>query len=175
MWYRKVVSFGGGVDFSRNKSSDKPYAGVDVVKDIDNHPQGLYDELPGILKKMNKSVDDYYKMTKDQQAEIWDLLVNRPHRMNMDNNGQFIVSPQSAYIEARRHSEFHEDPEKTTLEELLEGSRQQNNNVTPEDSNASKRGEGFQHLKNGEGYTQALTGKQDPKLFGQLPSNQTWF
>ena len=60
-------------------------------------------------------------------------------------------------------------------EELLEGSRQQNNNVTPEDSNASKRGEGFQHLKNGEGYTQALTGKQDPKLFGQLPSNQTWF
>ena len=51
MWYRKVVSFGGGVDFSRNKSSDKPYAGVDIVKDIDNHPQGLYDELPGILKK----------------------------------------------------------------------------------------------------------------------------
>ena len=56
MWYRKVVSFGGGVDFSRNKSSDKPYAGVDIVKDIDNHPQGLYDELPGILKKMNKNV-----------------------------------------------------------------------------------------------------------------------
>ena len=175
MWYRKVVSFGGGVDFSRNESTDKPTAGIDVVKDIDNQPQGLYDELPGILKKMNKTVDDYYHMTKEQQAEIWELLVKRPHRMNMDNNGQFITGPQSASNEARRHSEHHTNPEETSLENLLDGSRQQNNNVSPADSNAYKKGEGFLHLKNGEGYTQALSGKQDPKLFGQLPSNQTWF
>jgi hypothetical protein len=95
--------------------------------------------------------------------------------MNMDNNGQFITGPQSASNEARRHSEHHSNPEETTLENLLDGSRQQNNNVSPADSNAYKKGEGFLHLKNGEGYTQALSGKQDPRLFGQLPSNQTWF
>ena len=31
-----------------------------IVKDIDNHPQGLYDELAGILEKMNKTIDDVY-------------------------------------------------------------------------------------------------------------------
>jgi len=176
MWYRKVVShFGGGVDFSKDKSITNPQSGIEIVKDIDDMPQGLYDELAGVLEKMGKSLEEYYKMTQEQQKEIWTLLVDRPHRMNMDNNGQFIVSPQSASIEARRHSEFHEDPENTTIENLLEGSRQQNNNVASSDSNTSKKAEGFQHFKNGEGYTQNQSGKQDPKLFGQLPSNQTWF
>ena len=175
MWYRKVVSqFGGGVDFSQN-TSDKPEAGIDVVDDVDLEPMGLYDELAGILNKMDKSIHDYYEMNHEQQKEIWDLLVDRPHRMNMDNNGQFVVSPQSASIEARRHSPYHMPPEFTTLEEQLRGSQQENNNVFPNDSNASKKGEGFQHFKNGEGYTQYQSGKQDPKLFGQLPSNQTWY
>ena len=175
MWYRKVISqFGGGVDFSQS-ASDEPEAGIDVVEDVDQQPMGLYDELAGILEKMDKSIHDYYKMSHEQQKEIWDLLVERPHRMNQDNNGQFIVSPQSASAEARRHSPYHQPPEYTTIEEQLRGSQQFNNNVFPDDSNASKKGEGFQHFKNGEGYTQALTGKQDPKLFGQLPSNQTWF
>ena len=175
MWYRKVISqYGGGVNFSQNSSNDTE-AGIDIVDDIDSEPMGLYDELAGILEKMDKSIHDYYKMNHKQQKEIWDLLVDRPHRMNMDNNGQFIVSPQSASTEARRHSPFHAPPEFTPLEQQLRGSQQFNNNVFPDDSNASKKGEGFQHFKNGEEYTQALTGKQDPKLFGQLPSNQTWF
>lgn len=175
MWYRRVVSqIGGGVNFSQN-SSDEPEAGIDIVDDVDSQPMGLYDELAGILEKMDKSIHDYYNMSHEQQKEIWDLLVERPHRMNQDNNGQFIVSPQSASAEARRHSPYHQPPEFTTIEEQLRGSQQFNNNVFPNDSNASKKGEGFQHFKNGEGYTQALTGKQDPKLFGQLPSNQTWF
>ena len=70
MWYRKVLSFGGGVDFTRNQTTEDPDSGINIVKDIDNHPQGLYDELPGILEKMNKTIDDYYSMTKDQQKEI---------------------------------------------------------------------------------------------------------
>lgn len=175
MWYRKVVSqFGGGVDFSREESAE-PYAEIDEVQDVDNQPMGLYDELAGILEKMDKSIHEYYEMSHEQQKEIWDLLVERPHRMNQDNNGQFIVSPQSASAEARRHSPFHMPPEYTTIEEQLRGSQQFNNNVFPDDSNAYKKGEGFQHFKNGEGYTQNQSGKQDPKLFGQLPSNQTWF
>ena len=175
MWYRKVVSqFGGGVDFSREESTE-PYAEIDEVQDVDNQPMGLYDELAGILEKMDKSIHEYYEMSHEQQKEIWDLLVERPHRMNQDNNGQFIVSPQSASAEARRHSPFHMPPEYTTIEEQLRGSQQFNNNVFPDDSNAYKKGEGFQHFKNGEGYTQNQSGKQDPKLFGQLPSNQTWF
>lgn len=176
MWYRRVVSqFGGGVDFSKDNSADNPIAGIDVVDDVDNEPMGLYDELAGILEKMDKSIHEYYEMSHEQQKEIWDLLVERPHRMNQDNNGQFIVSPQSASIEARRHSPYHQPPEFTTIEEQLRGSQQDNNNVFPNDSNASKKGEGFQHFKSGEGYTQNQSGKQDPKLFGQLPSNQTWF
>ena len=175
MWYRKVLSFGGGVDFTRNQTAEDPDSGINIVKDIDNHPQGLYDELSGILEKMGKNLDEYYNMNQEQQKEIWDLLVDRPHRMNMDDNGSFVVSPQAAANEARRHSPYHDAPENTSIESQLEGSRQQNNNVSPADSNAYKKGEGFLHLKNGEGYTQALSGKQDPRLFGQLPSNQTWF
>jgi hypothetical protein len=175
MWYRKVLSFGGGVDFGKNETINDPNSEINIVKDIDNQPQGLYDELAGILEKMNKTIDDYYNMNQEQQKEIWDLLVDRPHRMNMDDNGSFVVSPQAAANEARRHSPYHDAPENTSIESQLEGSRQQNNNVSPADSNAYKKGEGFLHLKNGEGYTQALSGKQDPRLFGQLPSNQTWF
>lgn len=176
MWYRKSFSqVGGGVDFSKEKTEQNPQSDIDVIKDIDNEPMGLYDELAGILEKMDKSIHDYYEMNHEQQKEIWTLLVERPHRMNVDNNGQFIVSPQSASTEARRHSPYHMPPEFTTLEEQIRGSQQANNNVFPNDSNASKRAEGFQHFKNGEGYIQNQSGKQDPRLFGQLPSNQTWF
>jgi hypothetical protein len=175
MWYRKVLSFGGGVDFTRNQTAEDPDSGINIVKDIDNHPQGLYDELPGILEKMGKTVEEYYQMNKLQQKEIWDLLVYRPHRMNQDDTGNFVTSPQSASNEARRHSEHHTNPEETSIEDLLEGSRQQNNNRDPESMVSKEKGNGFQHFKSGEGYTQSMTGKQDPRLFGQLPSNQTWF
>lgn len=67
--------------------------------------------------------------------------------MNQDNNGQFIVSPQSASAEARRHSPYHQPPEFTTLEEQLRGSQQFNNNVFPNDSNASKKARVFNTLK----------------------------
>jgi hypothetical protein len=114
-------------------------------------------------------------MNQIQQKEIWDLLVDRPHRMTMDNTGNFIKSPQSASNEARRHSPYHENPEETTLEEQLRGSQQENNNRDPQSMASTEKGNSFQHFKNGEGYYQALKGKQDPILFGNKPSNQTWY
>jgi hypothetical protein len=95
--------------------------------------------------------------------------------MNMDNNGQFITSPQSASTEARRHSPFHDNPENTTIENQLDGSRQKNNDRDPQSMASTEKGNSFQHFKNGEGYYQASKGKQDPILFGNKPSNQTWY
>ena len=180
MWYKQVLAqIGGGVNLSEDKPLDTidstSKSKIDEIRDVDNEPAGLYDELAGILDKMGKTLDEYYNMNQEQQKEIWDLLVQRPHRMNMDNNGQFIISPQSASIEARRHSPYHDAPEVTTLEDQLEGSRQQNNNRDPQSMASTEKGNSFQHFKNGEGYYQALKGKQDPILFGNKPSNQTWY
>ena len=180
MWYKQVLAqIGGGVNLSEDKPLDTidstSKSKIDEIRDVDNEPAGLYDELAGILDKMGKTLDEYYNMNQEQQKEIWDLLVQRPHRMNMDNNGQFIISPQSASTEARRHSPYHDAPEVTTLEDQLEGSRQQNNNRDPQSMASTEKGNSFQHFKNGEGYYQALKGKQDPILFGNKPSNQTWY
>jgi hypothetical protein len=124
---------------------------------------------------MGKNLDEYYNMNQEQQKEIWDLLVDRPHRMNMDDNGSFVVSPQAAANEARRHSPYHDAPEETSMENQLEGSRQQNNNRDPQSMASTEKGNSFQHFKSGEGYYQASKGKQDPILFGNKPSNQTWY
>ena len=181
MWYKQVLSqFVGGVispgqDEPKDTIDNSSDFEIDKIRNVDNEPAGLYDELAGILEKMGKSLDEYYSMNQDQQKEIWSLLVERPHRMNMDNNGQFIVSPQSASIEARRHSPYHLAPEETTLEDQLEGSRQQNNNRDPQSMASTEKGNSFQYFKNGEGYYQASKGKQDPILFGNKPSNQTWY
>jgi hypothetical protein len=181
MWYKQVLSqFGGGViSPGQNESKDTVDSqsgfGIDDISDVDNQPAGLYDELSGILEKMGKSLDEYYRMNQEQQKEIWNLLVERPHRMNMDNNGQYIISPQSASTEARRHSPFHENPEDTPLETQLRGSQQENNNRDPQSMASTEKGNSFQHFKNGEGYYQASKGKQDPILFGNKPSNQTWY
>jgi hypothetical protein len=177
MWYKQVLAqVGGGVNFSGEQASDSPDSfEIDKIRDVDNKPAGLYDELSGILEKMGKNLDEYYSMNQEQQKEIWDLLVERPHRMTMDNTGNFIKSPQSAANEARRHSPYHENPENTTLEEQLRGSQQENNNREPQTMASTEKGNSFQHFKNGEGYYQALKGKQDPILFGNKPSNQTWY
>jgi hypothetical protein len=180
MWYKQVLAqFGGGaVQQTEQDETIAPgttQSEIDKAKIVDDKPAGLYDELAGILEKMGKNLDDYYQMNQEQQKEIWNLLVDRPHRMNMDDNGNYIVSPQSAANEARRHSPYHDAPENTTIEDQLEGSRQQNNNRDPQSMASREKGNGFQHLKNGEGYIQALKGKQDPILFGNKPSNQTWY
>ena len=182
MWYKQVLAqFGGGVNWpdesmsqeSSNQKNNEPE--IYNIEDVDNKPAGLYDELAGILEKMGKNLDEYYNMNQEQQKEIWDLLVDRPHRMNMDDNGNFVVSPQAAANEARRHSPYHDAPENTSIESQLEGSRQQNNNRDPQSMASKEKGNGFQHFKSGEGYYQASKGKQDPILFGNKPSNQTWY
>jgi hypothetical protein len=177
MWYKQVLAqIGGGVNLSgENTDQSTSQPEIDEIKGVDNKPAGLYDELSGILEKMGKNLDDYYQMNQEQQKEIWNLLVDRPHRMNMDDNGNFVVSPQAAANEARRHSPYHEAPENTTIEDQLEGSRQQNNNRDPQSMSSTEKGNGFQHFKSGEGYYQASKGKQDPILFGNKPSNQTWY
>lgn len=177
MWYKQVLAqFGGGINFSGQNIEDKSSSPeIDEIEIVNNKPAGLYNELSSILEKMGKTLDEYYHMNQDQQKEIWNLLVDRPHRMNMDDNGNYIVSPQSAANEARRHSPYHDAPENTSIEEQLEGSRQQNNNRDPQSMGSTERGNSFQHFKNGEGYYQALKGKQDPILFGNKPSNQTWY
>ena len=87
MWYKQVLAqIGGGVNLEGEEKFDsKNPSEIDKIRDVDNEPAGLYDELSSILEKMGKTLDEYYSMNQVQQKEIWDLLVERPHRMTMDN------------------------------------------------------------------------------------------
>ena len=69
MWYKQVLAqVGGGVNFSGEQISDSPDSfEIDKIRDVDNKPAGLYDELSGILEKMGKNLDEYYSMNQEKQ------------------------------------------------------------------------------------------------------------
>ena len=67
MWYKQVLAqIGGGVNLEGVEKYDfKKPSEIDKIRDVDNQPAGLYDELSGILEKMGKSLDEYYHMNQD--------------------------------------------------------------------------------------------------------------
>jgi hypothetical protein len=75
MWYKQVLAqVGGGVNLAGGDNIVSQVATeIDKIKDVDNKPAGLYDELSSILEKMGKTLDEYYSMNQVQQKEIWDL------------------------------------------------------------------------------------------------------
>lgn len=131
MWYRTAKDgFGGGVT-----RSPKPE---------------LTDEMVKFLLEQGRSIDDFYVNTKENQAQMWQMVNN--------------VNPQP---EAETN-----DPRFQTIQEQLSNGRHYE-----EDSiNMLQRekGNGGMRMKNGEGFTQYSSGKGDPSIFvDNLPSNKT--
>ena len=146
MWYKQVLAqFGGGVDFSGEEKVNSQNASQN------NNIGDVGNKLVGLYDELSGVLQ---KMGK---------TLDEYYSMNQMQQKEI------------RDLLIHENPEETTLEEQLRGSQQENNNSDPQSMASREKGNSFQHFKNGEGYYQASTGNQDPILFGNKPSNQTWY
>lgn len=182
MWYRiSQQNIGGGAIKAApllpvNDGGD-PMNDVETFIPQHNGYESLNTELGFLLEQMNMTLEHYYEMTAAQQKELWEILVKRPHHIGGSespedsNSGTFGDQMSSNY--QRRQSPFHHAPENTTMEEQLEGSRHQNNNIEPINmqSQAAQTGK---PLQTGIGQPAAFASGKGAALFmGDLPANQT--
>jgi hypothetical protein len=137
----------------------------------------LNTELRFLLEEMGQTLEEYYEMSSDQQKELWEILVKRPHHIGgSESNGESqsgSYGDQLSSNSQRRHSPFHHAPENTTIEEQLDGSRHQNNNVDPINmqTQAAQTGKAVQ---TGIGQPAAFASGKGAALFmGDLPSTLT--
>lgn len=146
MWYKQVLAqIGGGVDFSGEEKVNSQNASQN------NNISNVGNKLVGLYDELSGVLQ---KMGK---------TLDEYYSMNQMQQKEI------------RDLLIHENPQETTLEEQLRGLQQENNNSDPQSMASREKGNGFQYFKNGEGYYQASTGKQDPILFGNMPSSQTWY
>lgn len=146
MWYKQVLAqIGGGVDFSGEEKINSQNASQN------NNISNVGNKLVGLYDELSGVLQ---KMGK---------TLDEYYSMNQMQQKEI------------RDLLIHENPQETTLEEQLRGLQQENNNSDPQSMASREKGNGFQYFKNGEGYYQASTGKQDPILFGNMPSSQTWY
>ena len=62
MWYRTVIA---------QSLLEQQLSPFDIQK------EKMYPELEQLLLKMGKTTDEYFAMNKEQQREIWEMLVTR--------------------------------------------------------------------------------------------------
>ena len=139
MWYRlSQQNIGGGAiktaPFLPTTDGGNPFEEEAFIPQ-NNGYESLNTELRFLLEEMGQTLQEYYEMSADQQKELWEILVKRPHHINgseaSDNASSGNYGDQLSSNSQRRHSPFHHTPENTTIEEQLDGSRHQNNNVDP--------------------------------------------
>jgi len=182
MWYRtSQQNIGGGAikaaPFLPVNDGGNPLEQVESFVPQNTGYEALNTELRFILKEMGKELEHYYEMSADQQKELWDILIKRPHHIGgseaTDDSSSGTFGDQLSSNSQRRHSPFHHAPENTTIEEQLDGSRHQNNNVEPINmqSQAAQTGK---PLQTGIGQPAAFASGKGAALFmGDLPANQT--
>ncbi len=149
MWYRTVTA---------ESLLEKQLAPFDVQK------EKMYPELEQMLLKMGKTTDEYFAMNKEQQREIWEMLVTRSDT-NLYNEFDDEDTPGFNSMEAVRHSPFH-DINNLNIEQRLEFTRHDTTNVTPGKLNENSRG-----VEQIRGTYQERSRKTEPRIFGNLPSN----
>ncbi len=182
MWYRiSQQNIGGGAIKAApllpvNGGGD-PMNTEEVFAPQTSGYESLNSELRYLLEEMGQTLEDYFEMTADQQKELWEILVKRPHHLGgnetPDDVDAGFYGDQFTSSNNRRHSPFHHSPESTTIEEQLEGSRHQNNNVEPINmqSQAAQTGKPIQ---TGIGQPAFFASGKGAALFmGDLPANQT--
>jgi hypothetical protein len=182
MWYRtSQQNIGGGAiktaPFLPTNDGGNPLEQMESFVPQHTGYESLNTELRFILKEMGKELEHYYEMSADQQKELWEILIKRPHHIGgseaSDDASSGNYGDQMASSSQRRHSPFHHAPENTTIEEQLDGSRHQNNNVDPINmqTQAAQTGKAIQ---TGIGQPAAFASGKGAALFmGDLPSTQT--
>ena len=182
MWYRtSQQNIGGGAikaaPFLPVNDGGNPLEQVEAFIPQHNGYEALNTELRFILEEMGQTVEDYYEMSADQQKELWEISIKRPHHIGgseaSDDSNSGTFGDQMSSNSHRRQSPFHHAPENTSIEEQLEGSRHQNNNVEPINmqTQAAQTGKAVQ---TGIGQPAAFASGKGAALFmGDLPANQT--
>ena len=142
MWYRSVLA---------QILPDKQLIPSQISK------ENMYPELEEILTKMGKNTDDYYQMTKDQQEEIWNMLVMKS---GSNSYNGFEGEDTSGFdaMEAASDSSYQD--------KRLEDARHENTDVYPGKLNENIRG-----VEQIRGTYQERSRKTEPRIFGNLPSN----
>lgn len=184
MWYRiKKAQFGGGVvkatpllPVSNQQIEQEPQEELKDSAEFNNYDE-LNDALQIILEDMGKTLDEYYEMSMEQQKELWDLLIKKPHHIggsaSLDGSDSSSQGDQLSSNSQRRLSPFHDSPENTTIEEQLDGSRHQKWNVDPINKQSSEAGNGIL-LQTGIGSPSFFaSSKSNPLFTGDLPSART--
>jgi hypothetical protein len=174
MWYRiSQNNIGGGAikaaPLLPTNDGGNPFAEETFIPQHNGY-ENLNQELRLLLQEMNQTLEDYYEMSADQQKELWEILVKRPHHIGGNETPSDVDGGAN---NNRRLSPYHHAPENTSIEEQLEGSRHQNNNVEPINmqSQAAQTGK---PLQTGIGQPAAFASGKGAALFmGDLPANQT--
>lgn len=181
MWYRlSQQNIGGGAIKAAPllpvNNGENPFEEETFIPQ-NNGYENLNTELKFILEEMGQTLEDYYEMSAEQQKELWEILVKRPHHIGgseaSDDASSGNYGDQLSSNAQRRHSPFHRAPENTTIEEQLDGSRHQNNNVDPINmqTQAAQTGKAIQ---TGIGQPSAFASGKGAALFmGDLPATQT--
>jgi len=181
MWYRlSQQTIGGGAIKAAPllpvNNGGNPFEEETFIPQ-NNGYESLNTELRFLLEEMGQTLEEYYEMSADQQKELWEILVKRPHHIGgSESNGESQSGSYGDQLSSnaqRRHSPFHRAPENTTIEEQLDGSRHQNNNVDPINmqTQAAQTGKAIQ---TGIGQPSAFASGKGAALFmGDLPATQT--
>jgi len=168
MWYRiKKAQFGGGVvkstpllPVSNQKIEQEPQEKLKDSPEFKNYDE-LNEDLLTILEEMGQTLEEYYEMSMEQQKELWDLLIKRPHQ----------VVDQEASKRNRLKSPYHDAF--ITIETALEASRDSAINVDPINKQSSEAGNG-NILQTGIGSPSFFaSSKSNPLFTGDLPSART--
>ena len=85
MWYRiSQQNIGGGAikaaPLLPTNDGSNPFAEETFIPQHNGY-ESLNTELKFLLEEMGQTLEDYYEMTSDQQKELWDILVKRPHHI----------------------------------------------------------------------------------------------
>ena len=184
MWYRiKKAQFGGGaikstplLPVSSEQIEQELQEEIKDSAEFKNYDE-LNEALKVILEDMNQTLEDYYEMSADQQKELWEILIKKPHHIggsaSLSDSDSNSHGDQLSSNSQRRLSPFHDSPENTTIEEQLDGSRHQNSNVTPINKQSSEAGNGVL-LQTGIGSPSFFaSSKSNPLFTGDLPSART--
>jgi hypothetical protein len=166
MWYRfKKANIGGGAIKSTPllPVSSEGIENKDHIKDspdFKNYDE-LNEDLLAILTDMGQTLEDYYNLSKDQQKELWEIMINRPHQ---------VVDQEASRLN-RLKSPYHENI--VPLELALEPSRESSIALEPINMQSQEAGNGVllqTGLSNSSFFQQGQSGAA---FKGDLPSART--
>lgn len=166
MWYRfKKANIGGGAIKSTPllPVSSEGIENINHKKDspeFKNYDE-LNEDLLNILDEMGQTLDDYYELSRDQQKELWEIMINRPHQ---------VVDQEASRLN-RLKSPFHENI--IPIELALEPSRESSVEVEPVNMQSTEAGNGIllqTGLSNSSFFQQGQSGAA---FKGDAPSART--